>query len=220
LPESIADKLKRNTDTIAESFESTTILFADIVGFTKFSSSTSPKELVDLLNQIFSLFDEVVDRFGVEKIKTIGDAYMVVGGIPEPTDDHAEVVALLALDMQKALAQFNTKTNQGFGIRIGMHTGPAVAGVIGTKKFSYDIWGDSVNTASRKESHGLPGQIQVTDATYEVLKDKFIFEERGVIDVKGKGEMRTFLLKKRNTIGCGSTVNRSLPPLPAWTRTE
>lgn len=200
LPESIADELKRNTDTIDESFESTTILFADIVGFTKFSSSTSPKELVGFLNQIFSLFDEIVDRFGVEKIKTIGDAYMVVGGIPEPTDDHAEAIALLALDMQKALAQFNTKTNQRFDIRIGMHTGPAVAGVIGIKKFSYDIWGDAVNTASRMESHGLPGQIQVTDTTYEILKDKFVFEERGIIDVKGKGEMRTFFLKGKNII--------------------
>lgn len=198
LPESIADELKHNTDTIAESFESTTILFADIVGFTKFSSGTSPKELVGLLNQIFSLFDEIVDRFGVEKIKTIGDAYMVAGGIPEPTDDHAEAIALLALDMQKALAQFNTKINQGFDIRIGMHTGPAVAGVIGIKKFSYDIWGDAVNTASRMESHGLPGQIQVTDSTYEVLKDKFVFEKRGIIDVKGKGEMRTFFLKGKN----------------------
>jgi class 3 adenylate cyclase len=202
LPESIAEELKRDTGTIAESFENITILFADIVGFTKFSAGTSPKDLVDLLNQIFSMFDEIVDRYGLEKIKTIGDAYMAAGGLPEPRDDHAEAVAELAMEMQKALAHFNEKTRRDFDIRIGIHTGPVVAGVIGTRKFSYDIWGDSVNTASRMESHGLPGQIQVTDATYELLKDKYVFEQRGLIEVKGKGKMRTFLLREKRPVLC------------------
>jgi class 3 adenylate cyclase len=197
LPESIADELKRSTDTIAESFESITILFADIVGFTKFSSSTSPKELVDLLNQIFSMFDEIVDRYGAEKIKTIGDAYMVAGGLPQRSDNHAEAIACLALDMRETLDQFNINAKQDFNIRIGIHTGPVVAGVIGIRKFSYDIWGDSVNTASRMESHGISGQIQVTNATYAILKDTFIFEKRGEIEVKGKGKMKTYFLQGR-----------------------
>jgi PAS domain S-box-containing protein len=194
LPQPVAERLKRGQRTIAESFEAVTVLFADLVDFTKFSTRTSPTELVEILNVIFSMFDRLAQQHGLEKIKTIGDAYMVVAGLPTPRPDHAEAIAKMALDMQSAILQFNAEHNEAFRIRIGINSGPVVAGVIGIKKFSYDLWGDTVNTASRMETHGIPGCIQVTAATYELLRDKYVFEERYPIQVKGKGEMTTYLL--------------------------
>ncbi|MEG4799190.1 adenylate/guanylate cyclase domain-containing protein [Microcoleus sp. ARI1-B5] len=197
LPEEIANRLKRGDSTIADTFADVTVLFADIVGFTPLSARVSPTELVGLLNDIFSTFDNLAQKHGLEKIKTIGDAYMVVGGLPIPRPDHAEAIAEMALDMQKAIIDFSNTHNQHLSIRIGINTGPVVAGVIGIKKFIYDLWGDTVNTASRMESHGLPGSIQVTAATYQQLREKYVFETRGAIEVKGKGMMTTYLLQCR-----------------------
>jgi len=199
LPIPIAQRLKTDQQSIAEAFPATTILFADIVGFTSFSKNVAPASLVSILNQIFSRFDNLTDKYGLEKIKTIGDAYMVAGGIPTPSDNHVESVANMGLEMQRELSRFNEEYNYSFQLRIGIHTGEAVAGVIGIKKFSYDLWGDTVNTASRMESQGIPGEIQVSEDTYTILRDKFQLQERGVIDVKGKGEMRVFLLQGRKT---------------------
>jgi class 3 adenylate cyclase len=200
LPQPIAQKLKQaeaeNTDyTIADSFANVTVLFADIEGFTKLSEQVAPVELVNWLNQIFSHFDRLAEKYGLEKIKTIGDAYMVVGGLPLPRADHAEAIADMAIEMQQAVDLFTTAQNAPFKIRIGINTGPVVAGVIGIKKFIYDLWGDTVNTASRMESHCLSGYIQVTAATYELLQDKYLFEERGAMHIKGKGEMIVYFLK-------------------------
>jgi adenylate cyclase len=195
LPEAIATQLKQNHTTIADNFHEVTVLFADIVGFTELSSSIAPTDLVEILNQIFSLFDKLAEKYGVEKIKTIGDAYMAVAGLPIPRSDHAIAIANMALAMQKAIEKFNTERNLSFRIRIGVSTGPVVAGVIGLKKFAYDLWGDTVNTASRMESHGIAGCIQVCEVSYERLKDKFLLEQRGLIAVKGKGEMMTYLLQ-------------------------
>ena len=197
LPKPIADRLKQNERTIADSFPEVTVLFADIAGFTQLSARVSPQELVQLLNEIFSGFDRLVEKHDLEKIKTIGDAYMVVGGLPMPRADHALAIADMALDMQGEVERFNANHDASLSIRIGINTGPVVAGVIGTKKFIYDLWGDAVNTASRMESHGIPGYIQLTSSTYELLRDRYLFEERGIIQVKGKGEMNTFLLKGR-----------------------
>jgi CheY-like chemotaxis protein/class 3 adenylate cyclase len=199
LPKPIADRLKLGEDIIADSFAEVTVLFADIVNFTPLSAHMSPTELVVLLNEIFSTFDDLAEQHGLEKIKTIGDAYMVVGGLPTSRPDHAEAIADMALDMKKSIAQFNVECGEPLNIRVGINTGPVIAGVIGTKKFSYDLWGDTVNTASRMESRGLAGHIQVTAATYERLQDKYLFEERGTIQVKGKGEMTTYLLTGRKT---------------------
>jgi adenylate cyclase len=202
LPGAIADRLKNEQLTIADSFAEATVLFADIVGFTKMASHTSPVELVNMLNKIFSAFDRLAEQHGLEKIKTIGDAYMVVGGIPVQRSDHVEAVAEMALDMQQEMKKFNVIHNTNFEMRLGISTGPVVAGVIGIKKFIYDLWGDTVNIASRMESHGLPGCIQVTAATYERLKYKFELEARGMIEIKGKGEMMTYLLLGRKaTVG-------------------
>ena len=195
LPQAIAERLKQDQSIIADTFAEVTVLFADIVGFTQISSQISPPELVSLLNDIFSTFDRLAEKHGLEKIKTIGDAYMVVGGLPIPRKDHAEAIAQMAIDMQQAIIEFSDTHNQDFSIRIGINSGPVVAGVIGIKKFIYDLWGDTVNTASRMESHGLPGCIQVTSATYQRLQEKYFFESRGTIEVKGKGEMNTYFLK-------------------------
>ncbi|MEP0771040.1 adenylate/guanylate cyclase domain-containing protein [Coleofasciculus sp. FACHB-SPT36] len=205
-PEAIAHRLKQEQRTIAENFADVTVLFADIVGFTELSARISPTDVVELLNQIFSAFDRLADRHGLEKIKTIGDAYMVVGGLPMPSEDHAEAIAEMALDMLEEMTCLSTKIGealstsrpQHYTIRIGINTGPVVAGVIGTKKFIYDLWGDTVNIASRMESQGIAGCIQVTGATYERLRHKYQFQERGTIQVKGKGEMKSFLLKGRH----------------------
>jgi class 3 adenylate cyclase len=195
LPKPIADRLKKGAHTIADSFPEVTVLFSDLVGFTELCAGITAADLVEKLNEIFLAFDILTDLHGLEKIKTIGDAYMLVGGLPTPRDDHVEAVANMALDMFEAIAQLNRKNNANFKIRVGIHTGPVVAGVIGKNKFNYDLWGDAVNVASRMESHGIPGGIQVSEATYHFIKDKFIFERRGPIEVKGKGEMVTYLLK-------------------------
>lgn len=194
LPKPIADRLKQNPQSIADSFADVTVLFADLVNFTRLSEQISPTELVEMLNRIFSAFDVLAEKHGLEKIKTIGDSYMVVGGLPMLRPDHAEAIAEMALDMISEIIRLNAKYNETFNIRIGINTGPVVAGVIGIKKFIYDLWGDTVNTASRMESHGLPGCIQVTEVTYKRLENQYLFDYRGVISVKGKGEMITYFL--------------------------
>lgn len=193
LPATIAQRLKHDTTTIAESYNEVTILFADLVGFTQLASQMNPIQLVNLLNDLFSTFDELSEKHGLEKIKTIGDAYMVVGGLPTPRVDHAEAVAEMALDMQNAIAQLPA-TENSIKIRIGINSGPVVAGVIGVKKFIYDLWGDAVNIASRMESSGEEDKIQVTDVTYQRLKNKYQFKPRGIVDVKGRGKMMTYWL--------------------------
>ncbi|MEG4807165.1 adenylate/guanylate cyclase domain-containing protein [Microcoleus sp. F8-D3] len=199
LPKPIADRLQKEQKLIAEHFDEVSVLFADLVGFTEFSAHKSPTQLVEILNGIFSEFDRLSELHGLEKIKTIGDAYMVVGGLPTPQENHSEAIALLALEMQAALKRFNAKMGENFQLRIGIHSGSVVAGIIGISKFSYDLWGDTVNVASRMESNGLPGKIQVTAATYERLKEQFVLEERGHIPVKGKGKMLTYwLIEKYN----------------------
>ncbi|MEX0272355.1 adenylate/guanylate cyclase domain-containing protein [Leptolyngbyaceae cyanobacterium UHCC 1019] len=194
LPEEIAEQLKQGQSAIATRFDEVTILFSDIVDFTGLASRLSPTDLVSLLNEIFSAFDHLAEQYGVEKIKTIGDAYMAVCGLPVPRADHADAIAAMALDMQQAIAHFKTDLGDPFRIRIGINTGPVVAAVIGIKKFSYDLWGDAVNIASRMETHSIPGEIQVTEATYEHLKDKYKFTDRGTIAVKGRGDMKTYFL--------------------------
>ncbi|MEB3274018.1 MAG: adenylate/guanylate cyclase domain-containing protein [Prochlorothrix sp.] len=193
-PKTVADRLKNGQQTIASQFDSVTVLFADLVGFTPLAAQVSPTEVVQLLNQIFSHFDVLVDRFQVEKIKTIGDAYMAVGGVPNVRDDHALSIARLALAMQGAIDQFRTPTGETLQIRMGIHTGPVVAGVIGTKKFSYDLWGDTVNIASRLEAQGEAGRIQVSAQTYAQLQHQFRWQERGPIALKGRGEVTTYWL--------------------------
>jgi class 3 adenylate cyclase len=197
LPKAIAERLKRGESTIADSFDDVTVLFGDIANFTKLSADLSPAQLVEILNQIFSLFDELADKYNLEKIKTLGDAYMVVGGLPIPQANHAEAIAEMALEMQSIIGQFSLKVGEPLQMRIGINTGPVEAGVIGMKKFTYDLWGDTVNTANRMESHGISGKIQVTAITYERLKEKYRLEERGKITVKGKGEMITYFLTGR-----------------------
>jgi len=195
LPPSVAERLKAGATYIADSVPAATVLFADLVGFTPLSNRLEKEELIALLNTIFSEFDLIADRHELEKIKTIGDAYLVVGGIPTPLDDHCVRVALMALDMRAAVARMSDELDVPLEVRIGCHTGPVIAGVIGERKFSYDLWGDTVNIASRMESHGEAGEIQVTEEVAAELGDRFVLEERGEIDVKGKGKMRTFYLR-------------------------
>ncbi len=194
LPKEIVRQLKVGNNAIASRSENVSILFADIVEFTTLSTQVSPNDLVTMLNEIFSSFDMLTDQLGLEKIKTIGDAYMVVGGLPTPRPDHAEAIAEMALAMQRSISKFKRGDDTSFRLRIGINTGPVVAGVIGIRKFIYDLWGDAVNLASRMESHGLAGGIQVTEATYELLKDKYSFWHRGKIFIKGRGEMDTYML--------------------------
>jgi adenylate cyclase len=196
LPAPIAHRLKSGERAIADKFDSVTVLFADIVGFTKLSARTTPEELVQGLNAIFGHFDALAHKYGLEKIKTIGDAYMVAGGLPERSHDHAERVARFAIEMQTVMQEDALRSSNGelVQMRIGIHTGEAVAGVIGTSKFSYDLWGDTVNTASRMESHGEAGRVHVSEEVFLALNGKFTFEERGEMDVKGKGVMRTWFL--------------------------
>ncbi|MBD0314899.1 MAG: adenylate/guanylate cyclase domain-containing response regulator, partial [Microcoleus sp. T3-bin5] len=197
LPMPVAEQLKQGQQIIADSFAEVTVLFADIVDFTRLSADHTPIEVVSLLNQIFSAFDRLAQQHGVEKIKTIGDAYMAVGGLPIPQSNHAEAIAEMAIDMLDVVAQFQGDTDEPLTMRIGINTGPAVAGVIGTNKFIYDLWGDTVNIASRMESFGLAGCIQVSSTTYKILQNKYSFKERGLIPIKGKGEMKTYLLTGR-----------------------
>jgi class 3 adenylate cyclase len=197
LPKAIADRLKLGESAIADYFPAVTVLFADLVGFTAYAARLSPATVVQRLNEIFSAFDQLAERHGVEKIKTIGDAYLAVGGLPVPREDHADAIAELALDMQIEVEHFNRRSGESIVIRTGIHSGPVVAGIIGTKKFTYDLWGDTVNTASRMESHGVPGAIQISEATRRLLDRKYLVTPRGVIDVKGKGMMETALLTGR-----------------------
>jgi class 3 adenylate cyclase len=200
LPRSIAQRLKRDPGVIAERFEQVTVLFADVADFTLFAERTSPEQVVGVLDEVFSRFDRLTQERGLEKIKTIGDAYMVAGGLPLPLPDHVAAVADLALAMQAQLAQVSDSLGLGLRIRIGIDTGPVVAGVIGRHRFIYDLWGDTVNTASRMEAHGLPGRIQVTEAVRRELGDRFDFEDRGEIEVKGKGRLRAYLLAGRGVV--------------------
>ena len=195
LPPSIAKRLKISSDCIADGFPEATVLFADIVGFTELSNRLSPQDLVTCLNQIFSAFDTLAEKHGLEKIKTIGDAYMVVGGLPKPSQDHAVSVAKFALEMRSELQRINESLGELFDIRIGINSGPVVAGVIGIKKFTYDLWGDTVNVASRMESHGKPGEIHVSESFYEKVRSHCDCEFRGMVMIKGKGEMNTYWLR-------------------------
>ncbi|HWB90082.1 MAG TPA: adenylate/guanylate cyclase domain-containing protein [Acidimicrobiia bacterium] len=198
LPASIADRLKARETVIADRFSEVTVMFVDLVDFTASSDGVEPAEVVNDLDDLFTVFDELAERHGLEKIKTIGDAYMVAGGLPEPRADHAEAVAEMALAVQDVVSGRTDPGGRPLAARIGIDTGPVVAGVIGRHKFSYDLWGDTVNTASRMESQGVPGMIQVTDRTYRRLRDEFRFEHRGSIDVKGKGKMETWFLLSSN----------------------
>lgn len=206
LPLPIATRLKQGRNTIADHFAEVTVLFADIVEFTQFSENLSPQDLVALLNDIFSQFDQLAEQHKLEKIKTIGDAYMAVAGIPYERNDHAQAVADMALDMQAMAQAFSDRTGQTFRLRIGINTGPVVAGVIGTKKFIYDLWGDTVNTASRMESFGVAEHIQVTEATYHCLKDTYDLDLRGDVWVKGKGHLRTYFLRQKRPVVAVSSV--------------
>ena len=197
LPKPIADRLKRGEKNIAGSYPEVTVLFSDLVGFTKMSAKKTAPELVKLLNDIFSRFDKRAELLGLEKIKTIGDAYMAVGGLPIPRSDHAEIVADMALGMYQDLAEFNQANQQEIQMRIGIHSGPVVAGVIGFTKFSYDLWGNTVNTASRMESTSGNGRIQVSAITHELLKEHFVLEERELIECKGLGPMLTSYVNGR-----------------------
>jgi adenylate cyclase len=194
LPRSIADRLKAQTRPIADHFGSASILFADVVDFTPWSERLAPGEVVGHLDRLFSHFDELAERYGLEKIKTIGDCYMAAAGVPTPRPDHARALALMSLDMLEDVRSNERVADLGLELRIGINSGPVVAGVIGRKRFLYDLWGDAVNTASRMESHGAPGRVQITRSTYELLAEEFECEPRGTIAVKGKGEIEVWYL--------------------------
>lgn len=194
LPAAIAERLKRGELTFAQRYSGTTILFADLVGFTQLAASMAPEELVQILSEVFVMFDNVLERNGCEKIKTIGDCYMMASGLPHERPDHALVAARTGFELLIELNKFNEMFRTELRLRIGMHTGPVVAGVIGKKKFAFDIWGDTVNIASRMESHGEADKIHCTEDVYNTLKDTFLFEERGEIEIKGRGTMKTFFM--------------------------
>jgi class 3 adenylate cyclase len=197
LPAPIAARLKQGEEVIADGFPEVTVLFADLVDFTRRSQETTPERVVRVLDDLFSALDDLAERHGLEKIKTVGDAYMAVGGLPEPRPDHAEAVAEMALDVREEVGRHLDPGGRPLAVRIGIDTGPVVAGVIGRRKFSYDLWGDTVNVASRMESNGVAGCIQVTDRAYRRLRDRYRFERRGPIQVKGKGELVTWFLVGR-----------------------
>jgi class 3 adenylate cyclase len=199
LPAEIAERLKRTTDVIADAYPEVSILFADIVGFTPLSSVLPPHDVVNLLNEIFSSFDDMVDRAQLEKIRTIGDGYMVVSGVPRQRSDHAQAICALALEMRDYIRSFRAPGGRSIDFRIGINSGPVVAGVIGRKKFQFDLWGDPVNVASRMESHGVPGWIQISDVTHELVRAEFECERRGPIEVKGKGLVTTYFVRRRMT---------------------
>lgn len=200
LPPEIAAILKNEERTIADHFPGASILFADMVGFTPMTASMTPADMLGLLNEVFSYFDDLVDKYGLEKIRTIGDSYMVASGVPRPRPDHAQALARVALDMRTYVLSSPVCVTRQLNFRIGINSGPVVAGVIGRKKFIYDLWGDAVNTASRMESHGTPGCIQITRATYELIKSEFVCEPRGTISVKGKGDMETWYLEAERAV--------------------
>ena len=197
LPSSVAQRLKRRPDTIADSLDSASVLFADIVNFTPFAARTEPKSVVALLNDIFSAFDTLVERHSLEKIKTVGDAYMVAAGVSAPMPNHLKAIAALAIDMQAEMPKFIRPDGHPFVLRIGFHAGPVVAGVIGKKTFAFDLWGHTVNLASRMEETSLPGKIQVAEGVYQALNTQFQFEKRGSVAVQGLGELETYFLKGR-----------------------
>ena len=213
LPRSIADKLKADTATIADQIDAASILFADVADFTPLSERLQPAEVVGMLDRLFTHFDLLAERHGLEKIKTIGDCYMVAAGVPNPRPDHARAMALMALDMRDAMHSNDGVGQLGLDLRIGINSGPVVAGVIGRKRFLYDLWGDAVNTASRMESHGTRGQIQVTRATYELLKDEFELVPRGTVAIKGKGDVETWYLVGRRA--SDSTADAQSPAMAA-----
>jgi guanylate cyclase len=196
LPDGIVRRLKDEGGTIADDIDAASVLFADVVGFTPMSATMAPADLVGLLDELFSAFDGFVAELGLEKIKTVGDAYMVAAGVPEPRPDHAHAIATLALRLRDHVGSHEI-AGQRLALRIGVNSGPVTAGIIGTRTFSYDLWGDTVNTASRMESEGIPGAIQLSPACYELVKDAFVCEPRGQIDVKGKGPMQAYLLVSR-----------------------
>jgi class 3 adenylate cyclase len=198
LPAAIAGRLKSGEKSIANGHQIVSVLFADLCGFTALSRKTTPADLVSMLNGIFVAFDTIVEKHGIEKIKTIGDCYMMVGGLPNHRDDHAHVVAEAAIEMVDALADLNKKNGTELAMRIGIHSGPVVAGVIGKIKFTYDLWGDTVNVASRMESSGLPGRIHLSEQTKATLDSNFSLEERGMVECKGLGQVKTFFLNGKN----------------------
>jgi len=201
LPPSVAERLKDRVDLeIADAFPEASILFADMAGFTARASDTTPQDLVRFLNSVYTRLDSLVERHGLEKIKTTGDAYMVVSGVPEALPDHAAALADLALDMRDALVGLVDPKGRAVPVRIGIASGPVVAGIVGTRKFFYDVWDDAVNTASRMESTGEAGRIQVAPETRELLADRFELQERGVIEVRGKGPMTTWFLIGRKPV--------------------
>lgn len=210
LPAPIARRLKREPGrVIAQDHPAVTVLFADVADFTHFVERSDAAHVIAVLDEVFSAFDRLAERHGLEKIKTIGDAYMVVAGVPEPRADHAEAAAEFALEAQSEMARLCRDRGLNLQIRVGMATGPVVAGVIGRRKFAYDVWGDTVNTASRMESHGIAGRIQVTEATYHALRDRYELEPRGIIDVKGKGPMPAWLLVGRRRYAAGEVISPS-----------
>lgn len=197
LPGTIAGRLKAGEKTIANGHPIVSVMFADLCGFTALSRKTTPENLVRMLNEIFTAFDNIVESHRVEKIKTIGDCYMMVGGLPNHRDDHAHVVADAAIEMVEALKTINEKNGTELAMRIGIHSGPVVAGVIGKIKFTYDLWGDTVNVASRMESSGIPGRIHLSEQTRSTLDSHFLLEERGLVECKGLGQVKTFFLNGR-----------------------
>ena len=194
LPKEIAATLKNESRTIADQYDEASVLFADMVGFTPLSARLPPVEMVELLNEVFSFFDSLLDKYGVEKILTIGDSYMVASGVPRERPDHAQALTRMALEMRDYISSHIFRNGQRVNFRIGINSGSMIAGVIGRRKFVYDAWGDAVNVASRMESHGLGGAVQITQATYELIKDEFICEPRGTVNVKGKGKMEVWLV--------------------------
>ncbi len=194
LPKEIAAILKNESRTIADHYNEASVLFADMVGFTPLSAQLPPVEMVELLNEVFSFFDSLLDKYGVEKIRTIGDSYMVASGVPRGRPDHAQALVRMALDMRDYISTHAFRNNHRVSFRIGINSGSMIAGVIGRRKFVYDVWGDAVNIASRMESHGLGGAVQITQTTYELIKDEFVCEPRGTVNVKGKGEMEVWLV--------------------------
>jgi adenylate cyclase len=206
LPKEIAAILKNESRTIADHYDEASVLFADMVGFTPLSAQLPPVEMVELLNEVFSFFDSLLDKHGVEKIRTIGDSYMVASGVPRGRTDHAQALAHMALEMRDYISTHIFRNGHRLSFRIGINSGSMIAGVIGRRKFVYDVWGDAVNVASRMESHGLGGAVQITRATYELIKDEFLCEPRGVIQIKGKGEMEVWHVIGEIVTGAGDQV--------------
>ena len=195
LPKEVALQLKNEPRTVAEYYDCASVLFCDAVGFTPLSAGSTPQEMLELLNEIFSYFDVLTERYGVEKISTIGDSYLAAAGVPVPRDDHAQTIAALALEMNDYIQSLPQQNGRPVVFRVGINSGPLVAGVIGCTKFHYDIWGDTVNTASRMESQGVPGKIQISESTYDLIREHFNCTYRGAIQIKGKGQMETWFLE-------------------------